>query len=113
MSTVIRPRKSPSERVTGAVWGVIVAALGGLGIAALSGWSVDAELALIIALAAMGGWLLASALAVGVRQRRREREALAALEPTVEEPPVGEPLVDEPTTDSDPAPTTVRDTEDR
>ena len=78
MSTDIRPRRGAAERVTGAIWGAIVAAAGGFLIAALSGYDIDLELVAIVSLTALGGWLLFSAIAAGTRQSRQERAALTA-----------------------------------
>ncbi|WP_062518691.1 hypothetical protein [Demequina silvatica] len=75
MSAEIRPRRGAAERVTGIIWGAIVAATGALTIAALSGYDVDLEVLAIVALVVLGGWLLASALAAASRQSRQERAA--------------------------------------
>lgn len=69
------PRKGWTERVTGVLWGAIVAAGGGFLIAALSGYDVDLELIAIVALVALGGWLLASAIAVSMRNRPRRADS--------------------------------------
>ena len=69
------PHKSAAERVTGVIWGAIVATGGGFLIAALSGYDVDLELVAIVALIALGGWLLFSAIAVSMRQRPRAQAA--------------------------------------
>ncbi len=66
------PRKPVSERVTGVIWAAIVVTGGAFLIAALSGYDVDLELVTIVALVALGGWLLLSAIAVTTRGRRRE-----------------------------------------
>lgn len=81
MSTVVPPRRGLAERVTGAIWGIIVTAVGAFLIAALSGYDVDLELIAIVSLVALGGWLLFSAIAAATRQSRREREAVAAAAP--------------------------------
>ncbi|SEJ17887.1 hypothetical protein [Demequina mangrovi] len=84
-----RPRRGIGERVTGVIWGAIVATTGGLLIAALSGYTIDVELAAIIALSALGAWLVVSAVVVATRQSRRERAAFEAAKspgPEPEEP---------------------------
>ncbi|WP_062293779.1 hypothetical protein [Demequina phytophila] len=78
MSAEIRPRRGAAERVTGVIWGAIVAAAGAFTIAALSGYDVDLEVLAIVALVVLGGWLLASALAAASRQSRQERAAVAS-----------------------------------
>ncbi|WP_062384043.1 hypothetical protein [Demequina iriomotensis] len=97
MNAELRPRRGTAERVTGAIWGAIVAATGGLLIAALSGFRIDLELFAIIALVALGAWLLFSALASASRQNRRERAAVATETPAPEPAP-------EPTSEQEPAP---------
>ncbi len=63
------PRLGLAQRVTGALWGLIVAAVAALAIAALSGYAIDLEVFVIGALAVLGGWLLVSALVVAIRDR--------------------------------------------
>ena len=106
MSSDITPRRAMAERITGAIWGAIVTATGALLIAALSGYDVDLELVVIVSLAALGGWLLFSALAVAARQSRRERDASRAIEvgPQPAQPSVMQPVTGEP-----PAPEQARD----
>ncbi len=62
MSNRIYTRKQWKQRITAVVWAGILAGTGVLTIYALSGNSVDLELAAIIAFAALGAWLLFSAL---------------------------------------------------
>ncbi len=69
MSTDTTPRRGAAERVTGVIWGAIVTAVGGFLIAALSGYDIDIELVAIVALAALGAWLLFSAIGVALRDR--------------------------------------------
>ncbi len=76
-TNALRLRKSWTERITGVIWGSIVTAGGGFLIAALSGYDIDLELIAIIALVALGGWLLASAITVSLRSRPRHEEAWA------------------------------------
>ena len=52
----------------GALWGLIVAATGALMLASFSGYTIDLELALIVALSAVGLWLLLSAALSGRRR---------------------------------------------
>lgn len=84
------PRKPGAERVTGVIWGAIVATGGGFLIAALSGYEVDLELIAIVALIALGGWLLFSAIAVSMRERPRRATGWQAPDGTPEATPPGE-----------------------
>ncbi|WP_062463205.1 hypothetical protein [Demequina soli] len=86
MSAEIRPRRGAAERVTGLIWGGIVTAGGAFAIAALSGYDVDLQLLAIVALAVLGGWLLASAVAAASRQSRKERAAFTVSEPLDDAP---------------------------
>ena len=88
---VAEPRKSVAERVTGILWGAIVAAGGGFLIAALSGYDVDLELVAIIALVALGGWLLFSAIAVSMRRRPQRADAWEVPDQTPASSPVSPP----------------------
>ncbi|WP_062305040.1 hypothetical protein [Demequina subtropica] len=88
MTTELRPRRGAAERVTGVIWGAIVAASGACAIAALSGYDVDLQLIAIIALAALGAWLVVSAVVLATRQSRQERaRADAAAMPAPEPAP--------------------------
>jgi hypothetical protein len=60
-------RRRPAQRLTSVLVGAIVTALGAITIAVLSGNSIDVELVWIIGLAAVGGWLLLTALLAGRR----------------------------------------------
>jgi hypothetical protein len=62
-------RRRPAHRLTSALIGAIVAAVGVLTMALLSGRQLDTELIAIIALAAIGGWLLITAMLSGRRPR--------------------------------------------
>jgi hypothetical protein len=62
-------RRRPAHRLTSALIGAIIAALGVLTMALLSGRDLDTELIAIVALAAIGGWLLITALLAGRRPR--------------------------------------------
>lgn len=62
MSTRIDIRKPWKQRITAVVWAAILTAIGVLTIFALSGNTVDLELAIIAGFAALGAWLLFSAL---------------------------------------------------
>ena len=84
-------RRRPTERVTSALWGALVAGVGALMIATFSGYEVDLELAGIIALVALGGWLVLSAVLSG---KPRERSTMFA--ESVYVPPVREPHIDSP-----------------
>ena len=62
-------RRRPAHRLTSALIGAIVTAVGVLTIALLSGRKLDTELIAIIALASVGGWLLITALISSRRPR--------------------------------------------
>ncbi|WP_062317504.1 hypothetical protein [Demequina maris] len=96
MSADIKPRRGATERITGIIWGAIVTAAGACLIAALSGYAIDLELVAILALVALGGWLLFSAISVAMRDRRRE-----TWQPPVEADEPTEPT--EPTEPAEPA----------
>ncbi|MDN4474997.1 hypothetical protein QQX09_03895 [Demequina sp. SYSU T00192] len=85
MSTDIKPRRGATERITGLIWGAIVTAAGACLIAALSGYAIDLELVAIVALVALGGWLLFSAIGVAMRDRRRETSQQQPVETAVPE----------------------------
>ncbi len=61
-------RRRPVQRLTSLLIGAIVTALGAITIAALSGKIIDVELVWIIGLAAVGGWLLLTAIMAGMRR---------------------------------------------
>lgn len=65
-------RRRPAHRLTSALIGAIVTAVGVLTIALLSGRKLDTELISIIALASVGGWLLITAMISGRRPRSGE-----------------------------------------
>ncbi|MFN3866444.1 MAG: hypothetical protein ACK4MD_06990 [Demequina sp.] len=75
-------RRRAGQRISSALWGLLVMGVGALTIAAYSGYEIDLELAAIIVLAAIGGWLLVSAAVSGIG---RKREIARATAPTVEE----------------------------
>jgi len=54
--------RNVAQRITTLLWGLLITGFGGVVIADLSGYSFDVELAGIIALALLGGWILVSAL---------------------------------------------------
>lgn len=62
-------RRRPAHRLTSALIGAIVTAVGILTIALLSGRRLDTELIAIVALASVGGWLLLTALISSRRPR--------------------------------------------
>lgn len=74
-------RRRPAHRLTSAIIGAIITAVGVLTMALLSGRQLDTELIVIIALAAVGGWLLITALLSGRRPRSGQWAAQA--EPSV------------------------------
>ncbi len=60
-------RRRPVQRLTSMLIGAIITALGAITIAVLSGKSIDVELVWIIGLAAVGAWLLMTAIMAGLR----------------------------------------------
>ncbi|WP_144276217.1 hypothetical protein [Demequina sp. NBRC 110053] len=80
--TTAAPRRRAGRRISAALWGLLVIGAGILSIVAYSGYEIDLELAAIILLAAVGGWMLLSAAVSGLG---RKREAAAATAPVVEE----------------------------
>ncbi|WP_062131721.1 hypothetical protein [Demequina aestuarii] len=82
MSATAAIRRRAGQRISSALWGLLVTGVGGLLIASYSGYEIDLELAAIIVLAAIGGWLLVSAAVSGIG---RQREISRATAPTVEE----------------------------
>ncbi|WP_084105024.1 hypothetical protein [Demequina sp. NBRC 110056] len=80
--TTAAPRRRAGQRLSAALWALLVIGAGALSIVAYSGAEIDLELAAIILLAAVGGWMLLSAALSGLG---RKREIAAATAPTVEE----------------------------
>lgn len=69
-------RRASAGRFSGALWGVVVAACGGLMIASFGGFDVDFQLAAIFVLCGLGLWLLLTALfASGAKARKAQRIA--------------------------------------
>ena len=62
-------RRRPAHRLTSALIGAIIAAMGVLTGVLLSGRELDTELIAIVALASVGGWLLITALLSGRHPR--------------------------------------------
>ncbi|WP_430867643.1 hypothetical protein [Demequina aurantiaca] len=68
-------RRTSAGRFSGALWGILVAACGGLMIASFNGFVVDVQLVVILALCGLGLWLLLTALfASGARSRTTQRD---------------------------------------
>lgn len=82
MMTIANPRRRAGQRFSSALWGLLVAGVGVLLIASYSGYDIDLELATIIVLGSIGGWLVLSAAVSGIG---RKREVARATAPTVEE----------------------------
>ncbi|MFV0634348.1 hypothetical protein [Demequina sp.] len=76
-------RRGAGQRVSAAVWGLLVIGAGVTSMLAYSGYEIDLELAAIILLASVGGWLLLTSAISGLGRRR---EVAAATAPVVEEP---------------------------
>lgn len=70
-------RLRASDRIAGALWGLIITGAAVTSMYTLSGYTVDAQLVLIIALITLGGWLLISAL-LSIRPRRTANEVASA-----------------------------------
>lgn len=60
-------RRRPVQRLTSMLVGAIITTVGAITIAVLSGKNIDVELVWIIGLAAVGGWLLLTAIMAGMR----------------------------------------------
>lgn len=69
MTTLTRPRRSPAQRLGWAIVPASTCAVGVLVGARLSGYDVDLGLVGIVALAALGVWLLVTAAVAGMRDR--------------------------------------------
>lgn len=82
MTTATMLRRRAGQRISAAVWGLLVIGSGALMAAALSGYEIDLQLGAIIVLASVGGWLLLSAAVSGIGRRKEIARATA---PTVEE----------------------------
>lgn len=85
MITTATPRRRAGQRIASALWGLLVIGAGVTMAVAFSGYDIDLELAAIIALTAVGGWLILSAALSSLGRKREVREATA---PVVEEPHV-------------------------
>ena len=70
-------RLSPMQRVTGALWGLIVAGAAATAMYALSGNDVNLTNVIIVALFVLGGWLVVSALA-SVRPRKQRPDPVVS-----------------------------------
>jgi len=77
-------RLSPMQRVTGALWGLIVTGSAVTAMYALSGHAVNLTNVIIVALFVLGGWLVISALA-SVRPRKRQPDAVVREDPALAE----------------------------
>lgn len=96
-------RLSASQRVTGVIWGLIVAGAAVTAMVALSGTEVEIVNVIIVALVALGTWLLASALAA-VRPRKRPAADEAAVEAAIaDDLAAAEPTAEVATSDAEPA----------
>ncbi len=82
MITTATPRRRAGQRIASALWGLLVIGAGVTMAVAFSGYDIDLELAAIIALTAVGGWLVLSAALSSIG---RSREVRAATAPVVEE----------------------------
>ncbi|WP_061960898.1 hypothetical protein [Demequina flava] len=74
------PRRRAGQRISSALWGVLVIGAGVLMVVSFSGHEVDLELLAIILLAALGGWMLLSAALSGLGRKREIRSATAPVE---------------------------------
>ncbi|MDE0572503.1 hypothetical protein ON058_03645 [Demequina sp. B12] len=82
MITTTTPRRRIGQRLSSALWGLLVMGAGALMIVSFSGYDVDLELLAIILLGSLGGWLILSAALSGLG---RSREVKRATAPVVEE----------------------------
>lgn len=108
MIATAKLRRRAGQRLTSALWAVLVMGAGGLMIATLSGVEVDLQLLLIIVLGALGVWLLLSAAVAGIDRQKQVMKATAPVAeepaPVAEEPApadVNEPISDEPAPQSE------------
>ncbi|WP_084077212.1 hypothetical protein [Demequina sp. NBRC 110057] len=83
MITTAPVRRRAGQRIASALWALLVIGAGIMMAVAFSGTAIDLELAAIIALGAVGGWLVLSAVLSGIGRSKEIREATA---PVVEEP---------------------------
>lgn len=108
MMTIANPRRRAGQRISSAVWGLLVSGVGVLMIASYSGYEIDLELAAIIVLGAVGAWLLLSAAVSGIgRKREISRATAPTVEERVESPPeeqAAEQLAEPAATSADSAP---------
>ena len=70
-------RKGYAERITGVIWGLIVTGAAVAAMFALSGTEIDVINVAIVALVALGGWLVVSAL-VSTRPPKKSADAVVA-----------------------------------
>ncbi|WP_084102261.1 hypothetical protein [Demequina sp. NBRC 110051] len=82
MITTATPRRRAGQRIASALWGLLVIGAGVTMAVAFSGYEIDLELAAIIALTAVGGWLILSAALSSIG---RSREVRAATAPVAED----------------------------
>ncbi|GIG54752.1 hypothetical protein [Demequina activiva] len=108
MTTALTLRRRAGQRISAAVWGLLVMGSGALMIAALSGYDIDLQLGAIIVLAAVGGWLLLSAAVSGLGRRKEIARATA---PTVEEAAPARPATATEDSEGETAPLTAEDDE--
>ncbi|WP_061963676.1 hypothetical protein [Demequina aurantiaca] len=66
-------RRTTSGRFSGALWGILVAACGGLMVASINGFRVDFQLVAILGLLGVGLWLLLTALVTSGAKSRGAR----------------------------------------
>ena len=79
-------RLSPMQRVTGALWGLIVTGAAVAAMYALSGTEVNLTNVVIVGLFVLGGWLVVSALAsVRPRKVHSQPDAVVTEEPLLAE----------------------------
>ncbi|MGC4175924.1 hypothetical protein [Demequina sp.] len=77
-------RLTTMQRITGALWGLIVAGVATTAMFALSGADIDLVNVVIVGLFVLGGWLVVSALAsVRPRKAPSQPDAVVDSEPDV------------------------------
>lgn len=106
MIATAKLRRRAGQRISSALWALLVMGAGALMIATLSGYDIDMQLILIIVLGALGVWLLLSAAVSGIG---RQKQVARATAPVVEEP--APPVAENPTTLEDEEPADPEDEE--
>ena len=86
-------RLSATQRITGIIWGLIITGAAVTSMVALSGTEVNITNVIIVALVALGTWLLASALAATRPRKAPKLPDAAVADDVVEEAAVEDDAV--------------------